>query len=490
LKVKLTFYGGINEVGGNKVLLEDFEYDVKLFIDFGLNMKKFHNEYNYREAPQSISDLCRLNFLPKENLIPIKNLYTKHYFFNLPENQYYNFVSQCKNKQDPETNLDGVLISHAHRDHFYCIPFLNRNIKIYTGVVTHKIIKAFYDSTEKRSDNFYYGLKFEKFRTGDILHIKDMEIIPVHVDHSIPAAYGFIFKTSAGIIVYSGDFRIHGPLLYMTIDLIKKAKEALKEEKAERIKALICEGTHIHRGAIESEAAVKRQLKSLLKHNPFDVIILKYDRIDWDRFRTFSSMAKKFGWKYIIPEKDAYFYYRLNQKAIYDTMRDPNILNDDHILILERGPANYEWKRNIRQLFYKNKKEFRLIKYSQLKTLEGKFFINVSIIQRDIIQRDIKKFPFINLNCAFISSSMDPYAEEYFDNTNTLMSKFNELGIPSYKIHASGHAKPHDIINFVKELNPEYLIPIHTENTEFFIHIFKNMDINVISPIDCPSIDF
>jgi predicted metal-dependent RNase len=35
--VKLTFFGGVNKVGGNKVLLEDNEYKVKLFIDFGIN---------------------------------------------------------------------------------------------------------------------------------------------------------------------------------------------------------------------------------------------------------------------------------------------------------------------------------------------------------------------------------------------------------------------------------------------------------------------
>ena len=29
----LTFYGGVNEIGGNKILLED--RDTKIFLDFG-----------------------------------------------------------------------------------------------------------------------------------------------------------------------------------------------------------------------------------------------------------------------------------------------------------------------------------------------------------------------------------------------------------------------------------------------------------------------
>jgi len=31
--VSLTFYGGVNEIGGNKVLLEDRK--VRVFLDFG-----------------------------------------------------------------------------------------------------------------------------------------------------------------------------------------------------------------------------------------------------------------------------------------------------------------------------------------------------------------------------------------------------------------------------------------------------------------------
>ena len=38
--VRLTLLGGVNEVGGNIVLLEDLEYDVKVFLDFGIKIKR------------------------------------------------------------------------------------------------------------------------------------------------------------------------------------------------------------------------------------------------------------------------------------------------------------------------------------------------------------------------------------------------------------------------------------------------------------------
>ena len=40
--VKLNFYGGINQIGGNKILLED--QDTKIFLDFGMNFND-HNKY-------------------------------------------------------------------------------------------------------------------------------------------------------------------------------------------------------------------------------------------------------------------------------------------------------------------------------------------------------------------------------------------------------------------------------------------------------------
>jgi hypothetical protein len=40
LLTSLTFYGGVNEIGGNKILLED--RDTRVFLDFGKGFR-FHN---------------------------------------------------------------------------------------------------------------------------------------------------------------------------------------------------------------------------------------------------------------------------------------------------------------------------------------------------------------------------------------------------------------------------------------------------------------
>ena len=53
----LTFYGGVNEVGGNKILLED--KGTKVFLDFGMSfgrVGKYFEEYVKPRTSNGIVD--------------------------------------------------------------------------------------------------------------------------------------------------------------------------------------------------------------------------------------------------------------------------------------------------------------------------------------------------------------------------------------------------------------------------------------------------
>ncbi len=485
-KVKLIFFGGANEIGGNKVFLEDLGYNVKIFLDFGVNFKKYNQNFEYDNNPEDLDDLITTELFPRESEVNVKNLYSKYYIFNREEQKFWHKLNECRGKEDPPTDLDGVLISHSHRDHYYGLSLLNRNIPIYAGYDAKKLILAHYDSSRKQVDNFYFGLKWKPFRTRDSIDIKGLKIEPVHVDHSIPAAYGFIVYTSAGPLVYSGDFRLHGPLSWMTGDLVRKAWElSLLSTKPDnnsqsiqnRVKYLICEGTHIHKSSIESEHMVKQHLKSLFKNILFDFVLVQYDRMDWDRFRTFSEIAKKYGWKYIISEKDAYFYYLLNKKAIQNTMKNPNIKNDDHIMILLDETHKYPWQQYIREKFKKHGKGFRFVSLEQINQLNGKFFLYITSFSEAL-----RNFLPNHLKGLFISSGIDNNSDNAQANQSTLKKKLLNLDIPSYCIHASGHAILHDIIKFINSIHPEKLFPIHTEHSKLFLKLFENSDIKVILP--------
>jgi ribonuclease J len=66
----LTFHGGVNEIGGNKILLED--KDTRVFLDFGKGFSrraKYFEEY-INPAANGIEDFLTMRLLPD-----IKGLY-------------------------------------------------------------------------------------------------------------------------------------------------------------------------------------------------------------------------------------------------------------------------------------------------------------------------------------------------------------------------------------------------------------------------------
>ena len=47
--------------------------------------------------------------------------------------------------------------------------------------------------------------------------------------------------------------------------------------------------------------------------------------------------------------------------------------------------------------------------------------------------------------------------------------------------HASGHASGEEIIRMVEEIQPEVVIPVHTERPEFFVEMLS--DARVVLPM-------
>jgi hypothetical protein len=74
MTAKLTFYGGVNEIGGNKILLQTD--DGSVLLDFGRRMGeygKFFSEFLVARSKNALRDMLRLRILPK-----IDGIYPTH----------------------------------------------------------------------------------------------------------------------------------------------------------------------------------------------------------------------------------------------------------------------------------------------------------------------------------------------------------------------------------------------------------------------------
>jgi ribonuclease J len=215
---KIIFFGGVDEIGGNKILIED--KGTKVFFDFGQSFDFGADYFTGWLSPRAINglgDYFEFGLLPK-----IPGLYAED---QLKRTDF--------SYRDPE--IAAVFLSHGHFDHVAHICFVDPQIPVYLGVGT----KLFLESMEETSSFCdYKDHNYRTFRTGRRIKIDDITVEPVHVDHSIPAAYGFIIHTGDSTIAYTGDLRLHGPRKDLTEEFIKKAWASEPD-------ALICEGTRM-----------------------------------------------------------------------------------------------------------------------------------------------------------------------------------------------------------------------------------------------------
>ena len=164
------------------------------------------------------------------------------------------------------------------------------------------------------------------------MKIGSIEVEPVHVDHSVLGAYGFIIHTTEGTIAYSSDLRLHGSRPQMTQEFVEKVKESKPE-------ALIMEGTRITEEKVsESEQKVRKECKDIVKKTD-KFIIADFGFKDVYRLRTFYTIAKENDRKLVVLLKDAFLLKWLS--------RDPKLhipsYDDDNIIIHlpKRGSGTY-----------------------------------------------------------------------------------------------------------------------------------------------------
>ena len=212
MPTKITVHGGNREIGGNKILLETA--DGGLFLDFG---KSYSTEDRYFEIPWNPPfhgpSLLTIGALPD-----IPRLY----------------------RHDPGEHSYAVLVSHPYLDHVGYVPLLSPGTKVITGVDTKNLLDIRHESMQSSWDTQVDHLDWNLLRTGQDVELSHagMRITPIHVDHSVPASYGFIVQAGDERIAYTGDIRMHGARPDLSNDFLA----ALAEKP---IDVLICEGTRV-----------------------------------------------------------------------------------------------------------------------------------------------------------------------------------------------------------------------------------------------------
>jgi len=433
----LTFLGGVREIGGNKIVVEDGPD--RILFDFGPSFsprrEEFYVNYLQPRSASPVQDLLEFDLLPR-----VEGLYSRDALTDadLPY-------------RAPE--FHGVFVSHAHADHAGHLKLIDPEIPVYVGHGTHRLLEAI----ETSSPTMKYGdHDWREFDDRQSIRIGHLEVVPFPVDHSIPFAYGFLVRTSEGTIAYTGDFRQHGPRAEDTRAFLAAAAE-------ESPTALIIEGTRAGPDPRKdfSEAGVKEGVDRVLESTPTLALACTYPR-DLDRLRTLYDAAVGADRDLVVSVRTAHLLHEIAPLFPAGTVPVPG-----------KSPALAVYQRKkLRTFKWEEPYLEAALDAASLRSKGERYLLALDLMHfAELIDlRPPRGSPFVH-------SMSEPFSEDDVDD-HVLHNWLDHFGLEFHQMHASGHASGRELDQIVRSMAPEAVFPVHTEHPE----AFEKMGCRVRSP--------
>ena len=406
--ISITITGGIDEIGGNCVIIEEGSNQVTVF-DQGIRFSVLRRFYGGSIRPTGISELRELGILPDLSSYPSPT----------------------------------VFISHLHLDHVGLLGNLPTNTTVY--------LPDFYDTFINWFRNRTDWLQYMEPRIGVAVEkvaplMRYGEVVAIPVMHSAYPAYAYLYDDGNVRILYTGDFRLDSLLKYVDkelyVRLYGKAFPYLFEEPI-NVDLLIIEGTNFQPGLtpVTGEYTIRiiEELLNAYSTNPF---IVTLDSMDMDAYLSLVKLFINYGRVIVIASKeliDAAEYGLSNGLLGEDAARLIIAPGQDTVLSevlgeISRGSEDYV------------------------------IFTGAGDIPN--LLRMMK-----NIERVKILLSMEAEAPNEGLFEGPLDEWLNIHNVVTYRVRLSGHYYPHQLRIITQYVRPKKVIPIHTEEAQLMLRL-------------------
>ena len=335
--------------------------------------------------------------------------------------------------------IDGVFISHNHGDHIGLIENVRPEIPIFIGKLAAEIHNTICDFISK--DNKIISKIYLEHETSII--IKDIIVTPFLIDHSAYDAYAFLIESNGEKIIYTGDFRRHGAKGKFTEYLAKSPKAHCPD-------VLLIEGTNLYKNdfVAETENKMGEKAEAFMRKIKGNVFVLQ-STTNIDRLEQIYEACRKTNRTLIVDIFTAHILSNIPDKKFNDIkIFYPFWLTQNMFKSVEGSNKMYKFHS-------------RKLPNEELKSLK-----DLCILVRENMLSDIQKR--MNYDDAgLIYSKWEGYKVN--KKTNEFVDFFKE----KESIHTSGHADVQTIKDFIIELDPIKIIPVHTETPEKYKELFN-----------------
>ena len=345
---------------------------------------------------------------------------------------------------------DGVLISHAHQDHYGLLSTLPRDLPFHVSAPTAQLIEitARFTGSDYAIGNPVIFQSHRPFTCGEF------RITPYLTDHSAFDAHGFLIDDGERRVFYSGDFRGHG----------RKAAllERFEQHPPSPVDALLLEGTTLGRCAERfiSEAELEGKIVGELSATAALAVVCASGQ-NIDRLVTLVRACQRTGRKLLV---DPYIAHVLGTLHAFNPKIPIPTVGGSWPLGVYYPPRLCRHMRLRREMGEVLDASDAVRVYpAEIVRSPGRYLLLVRETMIKDLSRELGRSAD---NALFLYGLWRGYWEE--DKMPRLSAWVAERNMNHVYAHTSGHACPETLRRFADALQPRRIIPIHTACPEAY----------------------
>ena len=167
--------------------------------------------------------------------------------------------------------LRGIVITHGHEDHTGSLPYLYKDldkpVPIYGTKMTLGLIEG------KFAEHRIKNAKLVEIKAGEKLKLGCIEAEFFAVNHSIPGSVGIFFRSPAGNVLHTGDFKLD----QSPIDGVRTDFGAIARFGQEGVDLMMSDSTNANNANFtRSESEVGHTLRSIIANAQGRVVIASF----------------------------------------------------------------------------------------------------------------------------------------------------------------------------------------------------------------------
>ncbi|MBI37402.1 MAG: MBL fold hydrolase [Alphaproteobacteria bacterium] len=354
--------------------------------------------------------------------------------------------------EERKTNLIGIVLTHAHEDHFGAVHHLWNRLRcnIYATAFAAELLKKKLEEV-----GLLKKVKINLIKQNQRLDIGPFQLRLFGTTHSIPEPNSVVLKTSLGTVLHTGDYKLDPyPLIGKKTDL--KAFESLGDDG---VLALVGDSTNsLIDGSSGSEKEVRDSLFRLVGQLKGRVVVACFAS-NVARIQTIIESAERNGRSVVLSGRSL--------KRVTDAAKSVGYLRDVPAFIKEKEAKSLP-RENVLIIATGSQGEPR----SALSRIARDDHSHINLDEGDVVIFSSRIIPG---NERAISKLHEQLAKKLV----TVITEHDHL------VHVSGHPAREEIKKMYEVVRPTISIPVHGESHHLRGHaeLAKSCDVPFVKEV-------